>query len=109
MSVYIKLQRPDGTLIANFPGEDNIGIAQMAKNNGIEFPTSCGIGVCGVCKCTIISGKEHIQIDKISPPTRELARDDEGNFEEVFACIWGIKKESLQDTNTYEIILEKNM
>lgn len=109
MTVTIKLQKPDGTLIAEFPAEDNISIAQMAKNNGIEFPTSCGIGVCGICKCKIIKGKEHIQIDKISTPMRELARNEEGIFEEVFACVGGIKKDSLQDTETHEIILEKNM
>ncbi|MEI6671809.1 MAG: hypothetical protein WCL02_00105 [bacterium] len=43
MMVIIKLQRPDGSLIANFPAEDRQSIAQIAKNNGIEFPISCGI------------------------------------------------------------------
>lgn len=109
MTVTIKLQKPDGTLIANFPGEDNISIAQMAKNNGVEFPTSCGRGICGICTCKIIAGQEHIQIDKISTPMRELTRDKDGKFKEVFACVGGIKKDSLQDTETHEIILEKNM
>lgn len=109
MTVTIKLQKPDGTLITSFSGEDSISIAQMAKNNGVEFPTSCGIGVCGICKCKIIAGNEHIQIDKISTPMRELARNEEDIFEEVFACVGGIKKDSLQDTETHEIILEKNM
>lgn len=55
MTVNIKLQRPDGSIIADFPAEDRQSIAQLAKNNGIEFPISCGIGSCGVCKCRIVS------------------------------------------------------
>jgi len=87
MTVTIILQQPDGTLIASFPAEDKIGIAQMAKNNGIAFPVSCGAGVCGVCKCKILAGKEYIQIDKISMPMRQLERHEDGSFKEVFACV----------------------
>lgn len=76
MSVTITLQQPDGTLIATFPGEDRISLAQMFKNNTINFPVSCGIGMCGICKCKIVSGHEHLQIDKIAPPMRELQRND---------------------------------
>ncbi|MEI6119062.1 MAG: 2Fe-2S iron-sulfur cluster binding domain-containing protein [bacterium] len=43
MTVTIKLQKPDGSSIATFPAEDKQNIAQMAKNNGIDFPVSCGI------------------------------------------------------------------
>ena len=43
MTVNIQLQRPDGSLIAKFPAEDRQSIAQIAKNNGIDFPISCGI------------------------------------------------------------------
>jgi len=55
MTVTIKIQKPDGNLIANFPAEDKQSIAQLAKNNGVAFPISCGIGSCGICKCKIIS------------------------------------------------------
>lgn len=109
MTATIKLQKPNGTLIASFPGEDTISIAQMAKKNGVEFPTSCGMGACGICKCKIIAGNKHIQIDKISTPMKKLARNENGEFEEVFACVGWIKKTSLQDTEIHEIILEKNM
>jgi len=43
MTVIIQFQKPDGSLIARFPAEDRQSIAQIAKNNGIEFPVSCGI------------------------------------------------------------------
>lgn len=109
MTVTIRLQQPDGTLVASFPGEDNISIAQMAKNNGIAFPISCGVWVCGICKCKILAGQEYIQIDKISTPMRELARSEDGTFQEVFACVWGIKKDALKDTEHHEIILEKHI
>lgn len=109
MTVTIKLQQPDGTLIAEFLGEDAISIAQMAKNHGVAFPTACGIGMCWICTCKILSGQEHIQIDKISLPIKELQRDSNGSFQEVFACVWGIKKDSIKDSIHYEIILEKNL
>ncbi|MEI8009317.1 MAG: 2Fe-2S iron-sulfur cluster binding domain-containing protein [bacterium] len=109
MTVTIHLQRPDGTPIAQFPAEDRQSIAQIAKNNGIDFPISCGIGSCGVCKCRIVSGNQHVQIDKISLPMRPLERNEDGSFQEVFACIGGIVSEAIKDTQDYEVILEKNM
>lgn len=109
MTVLIHLKKPDGTLIASFPWEDNKSIAQIAKSHGIDFPTSCGIGMCGICSCKIISWQEYIQIDKISPPMRTLERDATGKFKEFFACIGGVTKEALKDTTLHEIILEKNM
>ena len=109
MTVTIKLQRPDGSIIANFPAEDRQSIAQIAKNNGIEFPISCGIGSCGVCKCRIVSWHEYIQIDKISPPMRPLERSEDWRFQEVFACIGGIASEAIKDTEDHEVVFEKNM
>lgn len=109
MTVIIKLQRPDGSLIANFPAEDNQSIAQSAKDNGIDFPISCGIGSCGICKCKIVSWNEYVQIDKISMPIRPLERNEDGSFKEFFACVGGVSSEAIKDTETYEIILEKNM
>lgn len=109
MTVTIKLQKPDGTLIAKFPATDNQSIVQIAGNNGIEMPISCGMGLCSVCKCTIISWNQYIQIDKISPPILPLERNEDGSFKEVFTCIGGISSEALKDKQDHEIILEKNM
>lgn len=109
MSVTIILQRPDGKIIANFPAEDRQSIAQLAKNNGVDFPVSCGIGACGVCKCKIISWNQYINIDKISMPMRPLERHEDGSFQEVFACVGGISSEAIKDNDTHEVILEKNM
>lgn len=107
--VIIKLQRPDGSLIANFPAEDRQSIAQIAKNNGIEFPISCGIWSCWICKCKIIAWNQYIQIDKISMPMRPLERNEDGSFQEFFACIGGISSEAINDINNHEVILEKYM
>ncbi len=109
MTVTITLKRPDGTMISKFIAEDRKSIAQLAKANGVDFPTSCGIGACGICKCKIISWAEYIQIDKISPPLSPLERNEDRSFKEVFACVGGIRSESIQDTEQHEIILEKNM
>lgn len=109
MTVTIKLQKPDGTLIANFAAEDKKSIAQLAKEHWIEFPTACGVGMCGICLCKIVSWQEHIQIDKISPPIKPLERNEDGSFKQVFACVWGIQSDSIKSAETYEVILEKNM
>ncbi len=109
MTVTIKLQNSDGNLIATFPWEDKQSISQIAENNGIDIPVSCGIGVCGVCKCKIVSWNQYTQIDKISMPMRPLERDNDGNFQEVFACVGWISSEAIKDIDNHEIILEKNM
>jgi len=109
MTVKVRLQQPDGSVINEFVGEDKISLAQMAKNQGIEFPTSCGIGLCGVCKCKIVAGNEHVQIDKIAVPKKELARNEDGSFQEVFACVGGIKTNTLRNTEDHIIVLEKHL
>ncbi len=109
MTVKVRLQQPDGSVITEFIGEDKISLAQMVKNQGIEFPTSCGIGLCGVCKCKIVAGNEHIQIDKIAVPKKELARSEDGSFQEVFACVGGIKTDALRNTEDHIIVLEKHL
>ncbi|MEI7918678.1 MAG: 2Fe-2S iron-sulfur cluster binding domain-containing protein [bacterium] len=109
MTVTIILQKPDGTLIARFPGEDHKSLAQIAKDAGVNFPTSCGIGMCGICSCKIVSGHEYVQIDKISLPMKSLERDTAGNFTEFFACVGGITTEALKDSVNHTIVLEKNM
>lgn len=109
MTVTITLQKPNGSIIAKFPAEDRQSIDQIAKNNGIELPISCGIGVCSVCKCKIVSWNQYVQIDKISMPMRPLERNEDGSFQEVFACVGGISSEAIKDTDNHEVILEKNM
>ena len=109
MTVILRLQRPDWTLIATIPWEDRQSIAQLTKNNGVDFPVSCGIWSCGICKCRIIAWNQYVQIDKISMPMRPLERSEDGTFQEVFACIGGIRSEAINDTEQHEIILEKNI
>lgn len=109
MTVNITLQKPDWTILSTFPAEDRQSIAQIAKNNGIEFPIACWIWSCGVCLCKIISWNQYVQIDKISMPMRPLQRSDDGTFQEVFACVGWISSEAIKDKKTYEVILEKNM
>jgi ferredoxin len=109
MTVTLHIQTPDWTLIADIPWEDRQSIAQLAKNNGIDFPVSCGIWACGICKCKIIAWNQYIQIDKISMPMRSLERSEDWTFQEVFACVGGITSEAINDTEHHEIILEKNM
>jgi ferredoxin len=109
MSVQIRIQDRQGNLIGQFTAEDKQSILQMAAAYGIDIPLSCGVGMCGICRCKILSGKEGVQIDKITTPVRELARDADGSFTEVFACIGGIKTDWLSDDELHEVVLEKDI
>lgn len=109
MTVTIKLQKPDGTLIGTFPAQDRQSILQIAQNNGIEIPISCGMGLCEVCKCKIVTWNQYVQIDKISPPILPLERSKDGAFQEVFTCIGGLTSQSIKDKENHEVVLEKNM
>ena len=109
MTVTIILKQTDGTIIGNFVAEDHQSIAQLAQNNGIDFPISCKMGACWVCKCKIISGNEYIQIDKITLPKKPLERHENGDFKEFFACVGGVSSQAIKDKEHHEIIIEKNI
>ncbi|MEI6671810.1 MAG: hypothetical protein WCL02_00110 [bacterium] len=40
---------------------------------------------------------------------RPLERNEDGSFQEFFACIGGISSEAINDINNHEVILEKYM
>ncbi len=109
MTVRIILQRPDGSRIGEFMGQDHLSIAQMAQQHGINFPVACGIGMCWVCKCHIRAGAEFLQIDKKTLPLKPLTKDEQGQFQEIFACVWWIRTSALQDQEEHIVILEKHM
>ena len=109
MTVTIQLQKPDGTLLSRFAANDRQSIAQMVNENGVNIPTACGIGMCGVCKCRIVSGQKYVQIDKITTPITPLQRDQDGSFQEVFSCVWGIRSEAVKDSEDHLVVLEKQL
>ena len=40
---------------------------------------------------------------------RPLERNEDGSFQEVFACVGGVSSEAIKDTENHEIVFEKNM
>lgn len=108
MTVHITMVNSNWAKIGAFEAKDNKSIAQIAKDNGIEIPTSCCHGACFICNCKIKKGEEYIQIDKIMPPSILPKRDNEGKREEVFACVWWVKSDYINAAENYEITLEKD-
>jgi ferredoxin len=81
---------------------------ELAAMHGIDIPLSCGGGVCGVCMCSVESGAEAIQIDKITSPFVSLPIDENGNPKEILACVAGIKSEMFSGEANHTIILQKS-
>lgn len=109
MTVTLQLQQPDGTLITRFAANSRQSIAQMVNDQGVSFPTACGVGMCGVCTCKIVSWHEYIQIDKITPPLKPLERNEDGSFQKVFACVGWIRSDAVADTVDHLVVLEKHL
>jgi len=107
MTVKVTIQDNEWNDLGNFVAEDNKSFSRMAKENGIEIMTSCGIGSCGICKCKIIDGYNFVQKDKISKPLWELRKDQYGMVTTIFTCIAGVKGEYLNDSEHHEIVLRK--
>lgn len=107
MWISVTIQDSEGNKLGNFPAEDNKWFAAMAKENGIEINTACGIGSCGICKCKIIDGHNFVQIDKMSKPLWELRKDKNGIITTIFTCIGWVKSEYLNDDENHEIVLRK--
>ncbi len=109
MWVNIIIQDNQWIDLGNFIAEDNKSFSKMAKENGIEIMTSCGMWACGICKCKVIKWKEHIQVDKINKPLSDLEFDWEWLPNVIFTCIAGVKSDYIDDGNDYEIILQRNI
>lgn len=108
-NITIVMQNTKWEKISEFLAQDKKSIAQCAKENETDIPIACKAGMCGICKAKILQGKKLIQIDKISMPMKALEMDQNGNPEEVFTCLAGIKSKFFNDGNSYEIILEKDI
>jgi len=107
MSVTITFVDKDNTPIKSFDAQNHKSLNQMAQQEWIDIPTACCRGACYVCACKIKSGAEYIQIDKIMPPSVLPARDENGQWKEVFTCIGGITSDAINDNEIHEVILEK--
>jgi ferredoxin len=75
--------------------------------HGIDIPLACGGGVCGVCLCSVETGGEALQPDKITSPLIPLPNDEKGNPKEILACVAGVKTEILNDGQEHTIVLQK--
>jgi len=55
------------------PENSNLLRASLRAQGGIPF--KCGGGLCGTCKCTIESGREHL--DAVKPKERKHLSEDQ--------------------------------
>lgn len=109
MTVTVKIENNSGKEIWSFIADENKSLNQMAQDNNIDIPISCGMGACYICTCKIKKGAENVQIDKIMPPAVLPAQDENKNFKEVFTCVWWIKTEKIKSDENFEVILQKNI
>lgn len=109
MTVQISIIDSKWQEIWSFEAKENKSIAQMADENNIQIPTSCCHGACFVCNCKIKEGSEYIQIDKIMPPSILPKRNENGEWEEVFACVGGIHSKDINDSEAHKVVLKKDL
>lgn len=76
-------------------------ITEMAKENNIEIPFSCGSGACGLCLCEVIEGMEFINSEYLNHPMMEL----EDN--QILTCISAIKDKCFDDGKDHKIVLKR--
>lgn len=109
MTVKIIIQNDKWENLWEFAAQEYKSIAQMAWENNIDIPTSCGIWACYVCSCNIKEWNEYVQIDKIQPPMIDIPRDENWTFTEVLSCVGWVKSDYLKSKEEYEIILQKQI
>jgi len=100
-NITIKIQDTDGSLLQEFTAERWVSIHQLAEQNKVDLPIACGAGACFVCAVKVLSGKEFLQQDLISPPLVELEED------QFLTCIGWVKNECFDNNTTCEIVLQK--
>ena len=109
MTVIVRIQNSDWVEIGSFPADPRKTLGQMARDNNIDIPISCGMGACYVCSCKIKQGSECVKIDTLMTPALLPAQDENKNFKEVFACVWWIQPDKIKSSETFEVILQKNL
>lgn len=109
MTVKVIVQNDIWEEVWQFQWQEYKWLSQMAVENGIDVPTSCGIWACYVCSCKILKWSEAIQIDKVQMPMIDLSVNEDWTFNEVLTCVWWIKSDYLKSKEEYEIILQKQI
>ncbi len=109
MTVKITVQNDKWEILWQFQWQEYKSLSQMAIENDVDIPTSCGIWACYVCACKVKKWGEFIQIDKIQMPMIDVAKDENGKDTEVLSCVWWVKSDYLKSKEEYEIILQKQI
>jgi len=91
MVVNIVIKDIDWDVVSEFIWEDDISIVDLIRKNNSDIQTSCNIWNCGICKSTILSGHEYIDIEKKSKMKWDLMRKVDGTYRNIFSCIAGVK------------------
>lgn len=73
--VKVIVKDSSGAELGSFMAETGKTLAQMAEMHDIDIPISCGAGACFVCAVKVLSGKEFLQQDLVSPPLVDLEED----------------------------------
>lgn len=99
--VKITIKDASANVLGSFMAEEGKTIAQMAEENSVDIPISCGAGACFVCAVKVLSGKEFLIQDMVSQPLVELESD------QFLTCIGGVAPEHINGGELKEVVLEK--
>jgi uncharacterized protein YcbX/ferredoxin-NADP reductase len=66
-------------------GEGAVTVLELARKAGIELPADCEAGICGTCRCRVVSGKWRIA-PNAADPERSALSDEEKQSGYILAC-----------------------
>ena len=107
MAIKVIIKDPKWSEIWQFVAENGKNIVELAAMHGIDIPVSCGAWVCGVCLCKVEEWNDTVKWDAFNSPLMPLKNNEDGNLEEVLACIAGFNPEKFDDWQDHTVILQR--
>jgi hypothetical protein len=66
-------------------GEGAVTVLELARKAGVELPADCEAGICGTCRCKVVSGEWRIA-PNAADPERAALSDEEKQSGYILAC-----------------------
>lgn len=99
--IKIIVQNNEWVEIGSFEAQKGKLITELAQENNVEIPFSCGSGACWLCLCEVIEWIDLINDSFLSHPLMELEED------QILTCISAVKDEAFDEDGDKEIILKR--
>jgi len=99
--IKITVQWTDGVDLWTFDAEKGKVITQMAQENNVEIPFSCGAGACWLCLCEVLEWIELINPAFLNHALMTLEEN------QILTCISAVKDEAFDNDDDKSIILKR--